>query len=155
MTRHIAIRVLPLLLACGMASQSAHASLGGDLNSIATDARKARAAVAVKAVDSAAYTVHESTLPTGTVVRQYASPAGTVFAVAWQGPYMPDLRQLLGASFNTMLTMQARARHAGHPTVDIGTDKLVIQSRGHMRAFVGRAYLPQNMPAGVTADAIQ
>ncbi|MBV8658752.1 MAG: DUF2844 domain-containing protein [Burkholderiales bacterium] len=155
MTKHHAYHLLPLLLACGIASQSARASLGGDLKSVQADARKAHAAVAVKAAESAAYTVHESTLPTGTVVRQYVSPAGTVFAVVWQGPYMPDLRQLLGESFNTMVSMQAHARHAGHPAVDIGTDKLVIQSHGHMHAFVGRAYLPQSLPAGVTADAIQ
>lgn len=155
MSKQIAFRLIPLLAGLSLASGSAFAALGGDVKSVQADARKAKAAVQVKAVDSAAYTVHESTLPSGTVVRQYVSPAGKVFAVAWSGPHMPDLKQLLGASFDTMLSMQAEAKHAGHPAVDIGTEKLVIQSHGHMRAFVGRAYLPQMMPAGVSADAIQ
>jgi hypothetical protein len=34
--------------------------------------------------------------PEGTSVRRYVSPAGKVVAVAWKGPVMPDLRQVLG-----------------------------------------------------------
>ncbi|MGV7246462.1 DUF2844 domain-containing protein, partial [Caballeronia sp. M23-90] len=32
---------------------------------------------------------------------------------------------------------------------------LVVRSGGHMGAFVGQAYLPQALPAGVSASDIQ
>jgi hypothetical protein len=32
---------------------------------------------------------------------------------------------------------------------------LVFYSGGHMRAFFGKAYVPETLPKGVTADAIK
>jgi hypothetical protein len=32
---------------------------------------------------------------------------------------------------------------------------LVVETGGHMGAFVGRAYLPQALPQGVSADDIK
>src|ERR1700722_19006066 len=37
--------------------------------------------------------------PDETVVDEYVSPAGTVFAVAWHGPFVPDMQQILGSYF--------------------------------------------------------
>ena len=49
------------------------------------------------------YNVHEMQSAAGTVVREYISSAGEsagkVFAVTWQGPWPPDMRQLLGSYF--------------------------------------------------------
>jgi len=77
-----------------------------------------------------------------------------VFAVAWQGPSLPDLRQLLGAYFDQYAGATA-ARRARRAPVLVELPTLVVQSSGHMRAFAGKAYLPQGLPQGVVANEIQ
>ena len=57
------------------------------------------------------YTVHEIAAPSGVVVREFVSPAGTVFGVAWTGPTMPDLRQVLGPYFDRYVRLP-RTAHA-------------------------------------------
>ena len=58
--------------------------------------------------------------PSGTTVREYVSSNGTVFAVAWQGPWLPDLRQMLGPYFDDYqralqsTTGKRRARGSAH-----------------------------------------
>jgi hypothetical protein len=132
---------------------SAWAALGRDATSIKDDGAHMRAALRVSRND-ASYTVHELTAPTGTTVREYVSPAGKVFGVAWRGPFLPDFRQILGDYFAPV--MQApRNQRQGRGPVEIRQPNLVFQSGGHMRAFFGRAYVPDLLPKGVTADLIQ
>jgi hypothetical protein len=77
-----------------------------------------------------------------------------VFGVAWQGPSMPDLRQLLGVYFDQYVEAAA-ARRTRRAPVLVELPGLVVHSSGHMRAFSGKAYLPQGLPQGVTAEEIQ
>ena len=102
----------------------------------------------------APYTVHEMLTPSGTVVREYAAATGKIFAVTWSGPNVPDLRQLLGASFDAYAAPEAAGPRAhSHRAVTRGD--LVVQSSGRMRAFSGKAYLASLVPTGVTIDALQ
>jgi hypothetical protein len=87
-------------------------------------------------------------------VREYASPNGIVFGVTWNGPWMPDLRQLLGPYFNQYM-VAAQGKKAARGPVSIQLPGLVVERGGHARSFFGRAYVPQMIPQGVTADAIQ
>ncbi len=137
-------------LAVGLAP-SALAVLGGDLSTVAADQARLSAKIAV--TPGARFTVHEMTVPSGTVVREFASPEGIVFAVAWQGPNMPDLQQVLGTYYATYLDALVQRRTRGPVAVEL--PGLVVQSSGHMRAFVGRAYLPNALPSGVTAETIR
>lgn len=107
---------------------------------------------------SAPYSVIETTLDSGTVVREYVTPAGTVFGLAWSGPRMPPLDTLLGAYFPTyMQALSAqRAAHGGAPGPAIVRQAgLVVQSGGHMGAFTGRAYLPDALPIGASIGDIR
>jgi len=151
-----ALRLFISLAAAGHIA-AAHASLGGDSASIEADRlhMNVKHAARLKASSTGSYTVTETTLPTGTLVRQYVSAAGVVFAVAWSGPFMPDLRQLLGPHFDTMVAQQAKQTHAGHRLFSLHESGLVIESGGHPRSFVGRAYLPSALPAGVNVQEIQ
>lgn len=136
---------------------AAHAALGGDRASIEADRLHMQVKQAARVTASAAgsYSVAETTLPSGTRVRQYTSGSGLVFAVTWSGPFMPDLRQLLGPHFNTMITRQAGLTLAGRRFFNLHQPDLVIESGGHPRSFAGRAYLPGALPAGVTAQEIR
>ena len=146
-----------LILAAIFYAAPARAVLGGDAASVETDRLHMRVAQAAIQMPSASgsYTVHETILPTGTRVRQYVSKAGTVFAVTWSGPFMPDLRQLMGTHFDTMIARQAQNRHAGQRVYRQHDPNLVIESGGRPRHFVGRAYLPGTLPAGVTGQDIK
>ena len=100
------------------------------------------------------YDIHELTLSTGTTVREYAAPGGWVFAVGWDGPAMPDLRQALGAHYEEFLAA-AQANQGGHHHLAAQRGDLVLESTGRMRAFAGRAYLASAVPPGVSVDELR
>ena len=133
----------------------AWASLGGDTASIQADQLHMQGSRTTKASD--AYTVHEIQAATGTVVREYLSPEGKVFALAWNGPRLPDLRQVLGSYFEqyrAAVQSQSGPRMARRPVM-IDQPGLVVQIGGHVGAFSGRAYVPEMLPSGVRAEEIQ
>jgi hypothetical protein len=102
----------------------------------------------------AAYTVHELQLPNGGLVHEYVSPTGRVFGVSWGAPFMPNLRQLLGVHFDTY-TGSPHQQRGGRGHLAVREGGLVVESNGRMRAFRGRAYLADAIPAGVTVDDIK
>jgi len=129
------------------------ASLGGEESTVATDHAMLAGQSQIKIARVQRYAVHEMAAPSGTVVREFVSPAGKVFAVAWRGPSMPDLRQVLGPYFDTYVAAVAQRKAKG--PVNVVLPGLVVQSSGHMRAFAGKAYLPDAVPAGVAAEEIK
>jgi hypothetical protein len=157
MTTGNAAHLLVIALLAMCFGTAAYASLGSDSASIEADRLHMNAKhVAHQTTSSTgSYTVNETTLPSGTLVRQYLSGAGVVFAVAWSGPFIPDLRQLLGPHFDTMVGQQAKQTHAGHRSFVLHKSGLVIESGGHQRSFVGRAYLPNLLPADVAEKDIK
>ena len=131
------------------------AELGGYADSVEVDRAKMKATVKVRQAKD--YAVHEMKTPTGTQIREYVSADGRVFGVAWRGPALPDLSQLLGSFYGDYTSaLQAEKRtYAGHRPVDIRQPRLVVQGGGHMLAHFGRAYVPGMLPEGVSTDAIQ
>src|SRR6185437_10272110 len=85
----------------------AGAALGESEASIQTDASQLRAAAKVTA--HANYRLHEATLPSGTKLREFVGPDGKVFAVAWNGPTVPNLRQCFGHYFEPLPQKIGRA----------------------------------------------
>ena len=140
------------LLAAPLAPHSARATLGEPETTVASDAAELKGSV--KSTEQTNYRVHEIQLPSGTVLREFTTLGGTVFAVAWSGPAMPNLQQTLGSYFNNFVAA-AKAPHGGHHVLQVQQENFVMQSSGHMRAFTGRAYLPQSIPAGVSVDELR
>jgi hypothetical protein len=137
------LRVTPADAALG----APHASIAGD---------QATLAASIKATAHGAYTVHELTLPSGTLVREYDTAAGTVFAVAWNGPAKPNLSQLLGNYFaDFVAAAKSSPGPGGRNHLNLSRSDLVIQAGGHMRAYFGRAYLVGAIPAGVSRDELR
>ena len=134
---------------------AASASLGGNESSINTDRVHVQGAL-VRIARTDAYTLHELQSATGVAIREFVSPTGTVFGVAWQGPWMPDLRQILGTYFDDyQRALAARGDRKRRGPVSIETPGLVVQVSGHQRSFSGRAYDPQLVPQGVDPAIIQ
>jgi hypothetical protein len=140
------------LLYVALVPHAARAALGGPESAIGNDVSVLKGSL--KSTARSDYRVHEIQLSSGTVLREFAGLDGTVFAVAWKGPTIPNLRQALGQYYDAFVTA-AQSRHAGGRThLEIRQSDWVMQSSGHMRAFQGRAYLPQALPAGLTLDEI-
>jgi Protein of unknown function (DUF2844) len=141
-----------LLFAFTAAMQPALAELGGDASTIEAD--RVRAMAKSRILPGQNYTMQEIQIPNGTTIREYLSPNGKVFAVTWNGPFMPDLKQLLGSNYTTYL-QAAQEKHARHGPLMINRPGLVARSGGHMRAFSGFAYIPQLVPANVSISELK
>src|SRR5208337_5162706 len=155
MNRHINFLIrVPLLLLCGLAilPLPAGAVLGDTAASVLND--QARMKGTLRSVDAKTYVMHEIAGSSGTTVREYVSPAGAVFGVAWEGQFPPDLQQLLGPYYEqARQAVQSQQRH-GRAPIAIETPGLVVYQTGHMRSFHGQAYIPQLIPPGVSASDI-
>jgi len=133
----------------------AMAALGDNAGSVLAD--QARMKGTLRSVDAHTYVMHEITAPTGTVVREYVSPAGVVFGVAWEGQFPPDLQQLLGPYYQQaqQAASSAQQQRGRRAPVVIETPGLVMYQTGHVRSFHGQAYIPQLIPQGVKASDIR
>lgn len=105
---------------------------------------------------SGLYTLHETQLANETLVSEYADLGGRVFAISWRGPVLPDLNALLGDYFSTFKTETTRIRLTGQrgAPVHIEREDVVIRSQGRMGHFLGHAYAPDLIPAGVNVTDV-
>ena len=135
----------------------AYAALGSAPSDFGgTPVRAARSlAAAGNNTANAIYTVSQSTLDSGTIVREYTDAAGKVFAVSWSGPTLPDLRTLLGSKFTALTDATGRRTQAGHSQLALNQSDVVIVSNGHMRSFAGHAFIPSAVPAGFDTTTIE
>lgn len=129
------------------------ATLGERADSVDKD-RKALAAVKRATTTQANYTVQE-VASAGVTVREYVSPSGVVFAVAWNGYTWPDLSVLLGSYHQEYkVAKQQTPRRHGQRQQQIVSGNVVVETWGHMRNLQGRAYVPSLVPAGVNINEI-
>ena len=133
-------------------SAVACATLGEPETSLTAETQLNRASL--KESDRGSYRVHEMQLPSGTVLREYAAVDGKVFAVTWNGPFIPNLKQSLGSYF-AEFSAAAPAAHGTRKHLLVRQPDLVVESAGHMRAHHGVAYLPQAVPSGVSVGDLQ
>ena len=66
-------------------------------------ADQARMKGTVRVTQAQSFEIHEITAEHGTVVREFVSPEGNVFGVAWKGQFIPDLQQLFRQLFRSVL----------------------------------------------------
>jgi hypothetical protein len=133
-------------------SSATFAVLGGKVASVAADQSRMKASL--KVTSNGLFQVHELQTDTGNVVREFVSPDGTVFGVAWTGNQMPDYSQLLGR-YTDAINKAAQSRKEHRAPLTIQQPGFVFSAFGHMRFFTGRAYIPGLVPVGVTAEEIR
>jgi hypothetical protein len=132
----------------------AAAHLGGDSDSV--DADRQQLSAELHSISMQQYNLHEIRAASGTLVHEYATRQGTVFAVTWQGPLPPDLHQLFGNYYPRYQAAAATPVRPGmHRQLNIAAADLVVQSTARLRAFRGIAYVPSLLPAGVSAADLQ
>ena len=140
-----------------MLSLPAWAVLGDSAASVLSD--QARMKGTLRSVDNRTYVMHEITTSSGSKVREFATPGGAIFGVAWEGQFPPDFQQLLGPYYQ-QAKQAAEQQSNGQQVrrrgpVVIETPGLVFVQGGHTRSIRGQAYIPQLSPAGVQAGDIR
>lgn len=138
--------------ALGSAAPS-RAALGGDVSSVEADRASLKGAL-TGFRSGQSYAVHELTTAWGVHIHEYVA-GGKVFAVSWQGPVIPDLRQVLGAYYATYAQAAAAPHAGGHRHLRVEQPGLVVESNGRMRAFSGRAWDPALLPANFSVADIR
>lgn len=146
--------VLGLTVALLLSAGPATAALGERANSVAKD-QKTLSAPRQSASAQQGYTVQEVKSDAVTL-REYLSPEGIVFAIAWNGLIHPDLTPLLGAHAGEyeealrQLPPKPGSRH-----LHVQGSRVIVEKWGNMRNLQGRAYIPTLLPVGVSVDEIQ
>ena len=125
------------------------ATLGERAETVQADQARMRASLRMMRAET--YTVHELQSANGTTIREFVSPSGMVFGVAWEGQALPDLRQLLGRYFD----QYQRVRQHGRGPRRVESQGLVVQVGGHQRSLSGRAYLSDMLPEGARAEDVR
>ena len=151
--RHLIGALVAACWAIGLPIPAA-AALGDDQGAL--EAERVTLKASSRALPGTAYSVVEMRTELGVSIREFVSNAGAVFAVSWQGPFKPDLRQLLGPYFDAYQSAP-RAEHDGRSRTHshIATPAVVVQSGGRPRAFAGFAYVPKLLPAGIAPADLQ
>ncbi len=136
----------------------AHARLGGPIADVAKEGtplpqtlrqtlRAGAASASAAAGTAVAVQTQTVQTDTGVTVTQYADASGTVFALTWSGPVMPDLQQFFGDYFAQFRAAPAPAAPSLNARSVHGAD-LRVRIGGHMRAFYGVAWVPSLLPSG-------
>ena len=103
-----------------------------------------------------AYKVHELTTENGATVREYVSPAGSVFGVTWQGRSAPDMNQLLGTYVNNLQTATAdQTNIQPRRGISVKTKDFVYSNFCRMRMCRGTAYVPSLIPSNVSPEVLR
>jgi len=152
---HILFFCLSIMAAALATAKQAQAVLGEPAESVIADRKALSAVRSAVTTTSENYTVQQVESPAVTV-REYISPSGIVFGVAWNGFVQPDLTQLLGSyAGEYQAARRTMHRRPGRRAQQIKTDRVVVETWGHMRNLQGRAYAPALIPQGVTIDEIK
>lgn len=136
------------------ASQPANAVLGEPATSIASD-KESLGGLRIAKSAGDGFEVQEIQTE-GNSVREYVSPDGIVFAVAWNGLVHPDLTHLLGSyATEYQQALKNLPRKPGRQSLKVTSSRVIVEKWGHMRNLQGRAYAPDLLPAGVTINEIR
>ncbi len=129
-------------------AQTAQATLGGGVDTVAANAQTLGAPRRVVKLDRGIER-HELSLATGGTVSEYVSPSGVVYGVAWSGARPPNLRELLGPYFERL---SHKDPGLGHHRMSVTTTDFLLRSMGHRGRFAGRAWVPALVPAGIRPE---
>jgi hypothetical protein len=135
-----------LLLAAG----AAHAELGGNFASVQAEVQRVNGTLHTISMPN--YDVHEIQVNDHVIERQYVNHAGQVFGVSWKSKGAAALQPMLGAYFPKYQALGARRIDLHHAALT--TPGLVVEVGSFLQTFMGRAYVPGQIPSGVAPSEI-
>lgn len=134
-------------------SEPSQAGLGEAASSVSHDQMGLNGS-SLQVISKDKFSRYEFTTPGGVRIRQFVSLGGTVFAVAWLGPDMPDLSVLL-ASFHKDYLVAAEAPRMNQRALVVSNERLVLHINSLPRGFIGGAYLPAQLPTDVLPQVLR
>jgi len=136
-------------------SRPAHATLGEKADSVEKDRKALSGVKTTEKASRTNYKIQEIT-SAATTLREFLTPDGVVFAVAWNGLAHPDLSTLLGRFDQEYKNAKKQLpRKHGQSRSAVKGDHVVVETWGHMRNLQGRAYVPALVPEEVNLDEIR
>ena len=155
--RRVAAHRCAAALVASACATPALAVLGGSVASIDADSARLAGRRQTMAQAQGSVRIDAIVRHDGSVVREYVSGEGVVFAVAWNTRLKPDLAALLGAHAEAYgkAARRAMASPGIRRQVVLEEGDLVVHATSHLNAFTGRAWLKSMLPAGVPPDAIR
>jgi hypothetical protein len=156
MKRRLCVLLLCLDISAAIlaAAHPAHAALGESADSITSDG-KSLSAERGSTTARDGYTIQTIKSDAATI-REYLSPSGVVFGIAWNGMSHPDLTPLLGSYAREYEdALRQTPRKPGRRSLQVKSNRIVVEKWGHMRNLQGRAYVPSLIPQGVSVDEIK
>ncbi len=149
--RNLAVACALLLLG----ATPALAALGGPLAAASADGSPSLSARSLRAGTAAGLGGATVITASGVTVHEYAGPDGTVFALSWSGPTVPDLQRLYGSYFPSYVAGRGTPGPGAYRApVRVRGPQLVAHAWGHMRDYAGSAYVPALVPPGVDLAAL-
>jgi hypothetical protein len=129
------------------------AALGGDVRSVSSDKEMMQGSLQTTPMQQ--YDLHEITTSGGTLIHEYMTRQGKVFALTWRGPFPPNLQQLFGSYYTQYQNAAAaNALPGNHRMLSVHQPDFVVQAVARMRAYHGTAYIPSLVPAGVSVATL-
>lgn len=163
--------LLGTFVCLALQSATAHAELGGDVSSIDRDQARLkgeRRQVSVQthvvvnraqalSVATQETMAHEITQADGSVIREYLTPSGIVYAVTWQTHFRPDLGALFGQhAASYMASAKEAMKTPGiKRNVALQSKNLIVHATSHFNIFIGQAYVPSLVPSGVNVHELR
>jgi len=127
----------------------AKAELGGNLAGITQEQKTFGSSLTYSPQSN--YTIYIQSISPDLVIKEYVSSSGNIFGVAWKGSTLPNFQILLGNYYSNYLSAQQQNPRS----VFLQDNNLVIESSGVMGGYIGRAFLPKQVPTGLAPTAIQ
>jgi hypothetical protein len=140
-----------------LGAPAAQAVLGGDAATIGNDELRLMGVRRQAAALRPQVQTREIALADGSSIREFVSPSGVVFAVAWSTRFKPNLESLLGTHAAGYAAAASDAMRAPgiKRNVVLKSGDLVVHSTTHLNVFVGKAYLRSLVPNGVGVDELR
>jgi hypothetical protein len=114
------------------------AAIGLDAIDNLHDSSKVAASVKTTNNYENGYVLQEYTEISGSQIREYRNLLGQVFAVAWSGPVLPDLKKLISEKY--IVDSILVGPQLSNRVISKKMGSLVVKSQGRMRFFKGYAY---------------
>lgn len=129
------------------------AVLGESSTTVEQDRQRLNAAVKKQA--RTGYTVHVLEAQGGSI-REYASPAGVIYGLAWNHRTgVLDLKTLFGSYYEEYSQALATEPRPHQRANRITTEHLIVERGGRMGAVWGRVWVRPLLPPGMSGDHIQ
>ncbi len=152
--RFFVITIFAVFFTAFFAASSAQATVGQGASSVQSDMAQLKG-TNYKVTTNSVYTTY-SFFAYGDTIKEYANNDGVIFAMRWHGVSQPPIKDILGTYFNSYAAASAARAHLHmRRPIMIKTPTIHVFRGGHMRDWLGTAFVQSLAPSGITAGDLR